>query len=101
MPHGRTPRIGGALAVGTTFINSPTAGYSGTVGNFAGEESNGKLTLDPVHRGVATVNPFTGQPEGILFQATYLNVNTPARSTPARASSRSRRRCPNPRPGAC
>jgi hypothetical protein len=69
-----------APPVGTTFINSPTAGYSGVVGNFAGEELNGKLTLDPSHRGVATINPFTGQPEGLLFQAAYLNVNT--QSTP-------------------
>ena len=73
-----------APPVGTTFINSPIPGYSGTVGNFAGEESNGKLTLDPTHRGVATVNPFTGQPEGILFQAAYLNVNT--QSTPDTAA---------------
>ena len=73
-----------APPIGTTFINSPTAGYSGTVGNFAGQESNGKLTLDPTHRGVATVNPFTLQPEGILFQAAYLNVNT--QSTPDTAA---------------
>lgn len=72
-----------APPVGTTFINSPTAGYSGVVGNFAGAELNGKLTLDPLHRGIATVNPFTGQPEGIRFQAAYLNVNT--QSTPETA----------------
>lgn len=73
-----------APPVGTTFINSPTAGYSAVVGDFAGEEMNGKLTLDPLHRGVATINPFTGQPEGIFFQAAYLNVNT--QSTPDTAA---------------
>jgi hypothetical protein len=67
---------------GKTFIGSATAGYTANrvVGDFSGAESNGKLTLDPTHRGVATVNPLTGQPEGILFQAAYLNVNT--QSTP-------------------
>lgn len=72
-----------APPIGTTFINSPNAGYSHTVGDFAGEESSGKLTFDPSHRGVATMNPVTGRPEGILFQAAYLNVNT--QSTPETA----------------
>ena len=75
---------GVAPPVGTTFIGTSTPGYSGVVGNFSGAESNGKLTLDPTHRGVATINPFTGLPEGIRFQAAYLNVNT--ESTPETAA---------------
>jgi hypothetical protein len=73
-----------APPIGTTFIGSTTPGYVSAIGNFAGEESNGKLTLDPTNRGVVTYNPFTHQPEGIKFQAAYLNVNT--QSTPETAS---------------
>ncbi len=76
---------GFAPPVGTSFIGSTTPGYlpARVVGDFSGAESGGKLTLDPTQRGVGTVNPVTGIPEGIRFQAAYLNVNT--QSTPEAA----------------
>lgn len=69
---------GAALPPGPFFTGTTTAGYvpERIVGDFSGAESGGKLGLDPARRGVATVNPFTGKPEGASFQAAYLNVNT-------------------------
>ena len=75
-----------ALPPGPNFIGTTTPGYVADriVGDFSGSESGGKLGLDPVRRGVATVNPITNQPEGVAFQAAYLNVNT--QSTPETAA---------------
>lgn len=75
-----------ALPPGPNFIGTTTPAYVNDriVGNFSGSESGGKLGLDPARRGVATVNPITGLPEGVAFQAAYLNVNT--QSTPETAA---------------
>src|SRR5688500_2376608 len=69
---GQAPPFGAFFADATTPAYVPER----VIGNFAGSESGGKLALDPANRGIATINPFTGQPEGIRFQAAYLNVNT-------------------------
>lgn len=63
---------------GGVFPGTTTALYTlnRVVGNFATAEQGGKLTLDPRNNGVQTVNPFTGVPEGLYFNAAYLNVNT-------------------------
>lgn len=63
---------------GPLFPGTTTPGYTAEriVGDFSGAENSGKLGLDPLRRGVATVNPLTGMPEGVKFQAAYLNVNT-------------------------
>jgi hypothetical protein len=75
-----------ALPPGPLFPGTTTPGYTADriVGDFSGAESGGKLGLDPALRGVATVNPLTGVPEGVKFQAAYLNVNT--QSTPETAA---------------
>jgi hypothetical protein len=75
-----------ALPPGPLFLGTTTAGYTADriVGDFSGAEGGGKLGLDPARRGVATVNPLTGAPEGVRFQAAYLNVNT--QSTPETAA---------------
>ena len=77
---------GAAPPPGPSFFGTITPGYSAEriVGNFSGSEQGGKLGLDPRHRGVATINPFTLRPEGLAFQAAYLNVNT--QSTPETAA---------------
>lgn len=77
---------GAALPPGPSFIGSSTPGYVAerVVGNFSSSEQAGKLGLDPRRDGVATINPFTLQPEGVAFQAAYLNVNT--QSTPETAA---------------
>lgn len=69
---------GQTLPPGPNFPGTTTPAYvpERTVGNFSGAEHDGKLDLDPRHRGAATLNPFTGRPEGVAFQAAYLNVNT-------------------------
>jgi hypothetical protein len=64
-----------APPTGGTFITSTAALYSSVTGNFTGAELGGKLTLDPVARGVQTVNPFTLRSEGVYFTAAYLGVN--------------------------
>lgn len=69
---GAGPPTGGVFAGSTT----PLYTLNRTVGNFAGAEQGGKLTLDPLNNGVQTVNPFTGLAEGVYFTAAYLNVNT-------------------------
>lgn len=71
---------------GTVFLGTTTPGYPANrvVGDFTGAESGGRLQLDPSRRGLATVNPITGLPDGLLFQAAYLNVNT--QSTPDTAA---------------
>lgn len=75
-----------ALPPGPFFPGTTLPGYipERIVGDFSGAESGGKLGLDPARRGVATINPITHQPEGVSFQAAYLNVNT--ESTPETAS---------------
>lgn len=75
-----------ALPPGPLFPGTTTPGYTADriVGNFSGAENGGKLGLDPALRGLATVNPLTGVPEGVKFQAAYLNVNT--QSTPETAA---------------